>query len=249
MAYRPVPSEHPLKGLLIVVNYDQELEIARFLDTLGKEPHGLEVIVVDDGSKDRSPSIAEQFGYRVIRHSTNLGVGAAIRTGIQHALALNTYDYAVIMSSNGKMRPNEIRRVIAPILQEQADYVQGSRFSEKGRALALSRFRSAAIPAYSLLASALLRRRFTDITCGFRAYRLWLFRDPRVNLNQSWLEHYEAELYIHYYACRLGARIVEVPVTIDYSHLAPGRKSKMVPLVSWWSLLRPFLLLAAGLRR
>jgi dolichol-phosphate mannosyltransferase len=238
-----------MKGILIVVNYDQELEIARFLDALGTVHHDLEVIVVDDGSKDRSPDIAEQFGYRVVRHSTNLGVGAAIRTGIQHALGLGTYDYAVIMSSNGKMHPNEIGRVITPILEGQADYVQGSRFSEKGRALALSRFRSAAIPIYSLFASALLRRRFTDITCGFRAYRLWLFNDPRVNLNQSWLEHYEAELYIHYYACRLGARIVEVPVTIDYSHLAPGRKSKMVPLVSWWSLLRPFLLLAAGLRR
>ena len=170
MAYRPVPSEHPLKGILIVVNYDQELEIARFLDTLGKEAHGLEVIVVDDGSKDRSPDIAEELGYRVIRHSSNLGVGAAIRTGIQHALALGTCDYAVIMSSNGKMRPNEIGRVIAPILEEKADYVQGSRFSAKGRALALSRFRSAAIPAYSLFSrhgSAGVR----GYTCGFRAYR------------------------------------------------------------------------------
>jgi dolichol-phosphate mannosyltransferase len=238
-----------MRGMLVVVNYDQELEIARFLNDLMKVRHGLDVILVDDGSKDCSPAIAEELGFQVIRHAENLGVGAAIRTGIQHAVALRVYDYVVIMSSNGKMRPNEIGRVIAPILAGQADYVQGSRFSEKGRALALSRFRSAAIPLYSLFASALLRRRFTDITCGFRAYRLWLLNDPRVNLNQSWLEHYEAELYIHYYACRLHARIVEVPVTIDYSQLAPGRQSKMVPLVSWWSLLRPFLLLAVGLRR
>ncbi|MGN6391442.1 MAG: hypothetical protein ACTHM9_04205, partial [Gemmatimonadales bacterium] len=97
--------------------------------------------------------------------------------------------------------------------------------------------------------SVVLGRRFTDITCGFRAYRLWIVRDPRVNLRQSWLNRYELELYIHYYACRLGARIVEVPVTIDYSHLAPGRKSKMRPLVSWWSILRPFLLLGTGLKR
>ena len=110
-------------------------------------------------------------------------------------------------------------------------------------------FRSAAIPAYSLLASALLGRRFTDITCGFRAYRLWILRHPEVNLQQDWLDRYEAELYIHYYVCRLDARIVEVPVTIDYSHLSAGRKSKMKPVSGWWSLLRPILLLRAGLRR
>jgi dolichol-phosphate mannosyltransferase len=139
--------------------------------------------------------------------------------------------------------------VVAPIVEDRADYVQGSRFSRTGRAIALSLFRSTAIPAYSLLASALLRRRFTDITCGFRAYRLWLCRHPCVNLDQSWLDHYEAELYIHYYACKLGARIVEVPVTIDYSHLATGRKTKMRPVTGWWSLLRPLLLLSTGLKR
>jgi len=235
-------------GLLVVVNYDQELEIGRFLESLARTDHDLDVIIVDDGSKDRSPDIAEDLGYRVIRHPVNRGVGAAIRTGIQHALK-GAYEYVVIMSSNGKMRASEISTVIAPIVEDRADYVQGSRFSEKGRAVALSRFRTTAIPLYSLLASALLRKRFTDITCGFRAYRLWLLRDARLNLDQDWLDHYEAELYIHYYACYLGARIVEVAVTIDYSHLAPSRKSKMVPFVGWWSLLRPLLLLTARLKK
>ena len=238
-----------MTGLLIVVNYEQELEIGRFLDDLSRVDHGLDIVIVDDGSRDRSPAIATERGYAVLRHATNRGVGAAIRTGIAHALAKGGHEFVVIMSSNGKMRPAEISTVIAPILEDRADYVQGSRFSTGGRALALSMFRSAAIPAYSLFASALLGRRFTDITCGFRAYRLWIVRHPAVNLQQDWLDRYEAELYIHYYACRLGARIVEVPVTIDYSHLSAGRKSKMKPVSGWWSLLRPILLLRAGLRR
>jgi dolichol-phosphate mannosyltransferase len=238
-----------MKGIIIVVNFDQELEIGRFLESLTDSNPGLDVVVVDDGSRDSSPSIAEALGYRVIRHGANWGVGAGIRTGIRHALASGVYEYVVILSSNGKMHADEIPAVIQPILDNRADYVQGTRFAKEGRALALSPFRSAAIPAYSLLASAILRQRFTDITCGFRAYRLWLFRDSRVDLDQSWLNRYEAELYIHYYACRLGARIVEIPVTIDYSHLAPRRRSKMVPFLSWWSILRPFLLLSTGLKR
>jgi dolichol-phosphate mannosyltransferase len=235
-------------GLLIVVNYEQEREIVQFLQKLARVEHGLDVILVDDGSKDESPQLAESLGYAVIRHPNNLGVGAAIRSGIRHALA-GSYEFVVIMSSNGKMQPAELPVVLGPIVEQRADYVQGTRFAKQGKALALSAFRSAAIPAYSVLASALLRRRFTDITCGFRAYRLWLCRHPRVNLDQSWLNRYEAELYLHYYACKLGARIVEVPVTIDYSHLAPDRKTKIVPVVGWWSLLRPIILLSLGLKR
>jgi dolichol-phosphate mannosyltransferase len=236
-------------GLIIVVNYDQELEIGRFLRSLAAIQHGLDVVVVDDGSQDRSPAIAEELGFRVMRHARNRGVGAAIRTGIRHALEREVYEYVVIMSSNGKMRAAELPIVIGPILAGDADYVQGTRFSQEGRAIALSTFRSTAIPLYSVLASAILRRRFTDITCGFRAYRLWLCRHTLVNLEQSWLDRYETELYLHYYACRLGARIVEVPITIDYSHLPSGRKTKMKPFTGWWSLLRPFLLLSSGIKR
>jgi dolichol-phosphate mannosyltransferase len=237
-----------MNGLIIVVNYEQELEIRPFLTRLREWNPGLQVVVVDDASRDRSPDMAEELGFRVIRRAENRGVGAAIRTGIQHARSAGDYEFVVIMSSNGKMRPEELPRVIAPIVAGRADYVQGSRFAAEGRSLQLSTFRALAIPAYSLLASAVLRRRFTDITCGFRAYRLALFDDPRVRLDQNWLDRYEAELYIHYYACRLGLRIVEVSVTIDYSHLAPGRKSKIRPGSGWWSLFRPLFLLALGRR-
>ncbi len=238
-----------MRGLLIVVNFEQEQEIGRFLKRLAQSSHGLDVVVVDDGSKDASPQIASQAGYRVLAHPVNLGVGAAIRTGIEHALSEGGYEFVVIMSSNGKMHPEELDRVVRPIVEGRCDYVQGSRFMKDGRVLALSRFRGLAIPLYSAAASLVLGRAFTDVTCGFRAYRLWIVRDARVNLRQEWLNRYELELYVLYHACLAGARIIEVPVTIDYSHLAPDRKSKMTPVVSWWSILRPFLLLGLRLKK
>lgn len=238
-----------MNGLLVVVNYNQELEIGRFLDDLDRHNPGLEVLVVDDGSSDRSPDLVVGRGLRVIRHQHNRGVGAAIRTGIRHAQTERRYEYVLIMSSNGKMRPDEIDRVVAPIVEGRADYVQGSRFLFGGHSPGLSPFRRMAIPVFSGFASAVLGRRFSDITCGFRAYRLSLFEDPRIDIEQGWLDQYEAELYIHYYACRLGLRMIEVPVTIDYSHLAPDRRSKMRPFAGWWSMIRPLLLLWTGLRR
>ena len=238
-----------MKGLLIVVNYEQELEISRFLQRLEESQCGLEMVLVDDGSRDRSPEIAVERGLRVLRHDKNLGVGASIRTGIKFARAEGRFDYVLIMSSNGKMYPEETQRVINPIVEGRADYVQGSRFLAGGQSPSLSGFRSMAIPLYSKLASILLGKSFTDITCGYRAYTLRIFDDQRVNLDQDWLNRYEAELYIHFYACKLGLRMVEVPVTIDYSHLAPGRKTKMRPLSGWWSLARPLVLLRLGIHR
>ncbi len=237
-----------MKGLIIVVNFEQEREIAAFLTRLTRSNPGLDVIVVDDGSRDSSPKIADEMGYEVIRHRQNFGVGAAIRTGIAHAREARSYDFVVVMSSNGKMHPEELPRVVDPILSGKADYVQGSRFLRGGRALELSTFRTAAIPAYSAIASALLGSRFTDVTCGFRAYVLSMFDDPDVNLDQTWLNRYEAEYYIHYYATRKGLRVIEVPVTIDYSHLEPDRKSKIKPFAGWWSIFRPFFLLKLGLK-
>jgi dolichol-phosphate mannosyltransferase len=238
-----------MKGLVVVVNFDQEKEIRRFLEQLKNHANELDVVVVDDGSTDRSPEIAEELGYHLLRHPRNCGVGAAIRTGIDYARVSKRFDFVVIMSSNGKMRAEDIPAVVAPIVAGTADYVQGSRFMAGGHVLRLSVFRRAAIPLYSALSSLLLRKSFSDITCGFRAYRLSLFDNAVVNLNQPWLDQYEAELYIHYYACRSGLRMLEVPVTIDYSHLAPGRESKMKAGAGWWSLFRPFFMLTLGLKR
>ena len=101
-----------MTGLLIIVNYEQELEIGQFLERLKRAPCELETVLVDDASRDRSPDIARAHGLRVLRHERNLGVGASIRTGIKFARAEGRFDYVLIMSSNGKMHPEEIGRVM-----------------------------------------------------------------------------------------------------------------------------------------
>ena len=178
-----------------------------------------------------------------------MGIGAAIRTGLNKGIA-EGYEFAVIMSSNGKMRVTDLPAVIAPLTSGRADYAQGSRFLREGTSIDLSRFRRLMIPVFTLLANSVLGRTFSDMTCGFRAYRLDLFRKhAEVNLEQEWLNRYELEFYIHFWACRLQQRIEEVPVTIDYSHLEKGRKSKIVPIIGWWSMARPFVFLTLRIKR
>jgi dolichol-phosphate mannosyltransferase len=237
-----------MKGLLVIANYNQEIEIGRLLDRAATCYPIADTVVVDDGSTDGSPLIAESKGFRVLRHEKNRGIGAGIRTGIRFAQA-SGYDYVVISSSNGKIQPEEIHIVTGPLLAGEADYVQGSRFLRHKDGETVPLFRRISIPIFTLLASIALRRRFTDITCGFRAYKLDLFDNPKVNLDQEWLDRYEMEYYIHFWACRLGVRIKEVPVEIVYAHLEKHRRSKIKPFVGWWSMIRPFVYLTLHIKR
>lgn len=235
------------KGLLIVANYNQMAEIGSVLERCEKHFPKHNTLVVDDGSTDGSCEYAQEQGFRVIRHERNMGIGAGIRTGIDFAMA-NGYSWVLISSSNGKIRPEDFKTVYSPLIEGEADYVTGSRFARGGSSPGLTPFRRFAIPIFSLATYPFLGKRFSDITCGFRAYSLDLFKNTKCNIHQEWLNRYELEYYIHYWACRLGVRIKEVPVMIPYTHLAKGRKSKIRPFVGWWSMIRPFVYLRLGLR-
>ena len=201
--------------------------------------------VVDDGSTDDGAELAEAAGGRVIRLGTNRGIGAAIRTGLDAARDAGC-DIAVVMAANGKDRPEEIPLLLARI-EAGYDYVQGSRFLSGGRSVNLPLVRGLLIHGFTLMFRILTGFRGTDVTNGFRAYRLSLLDDPRVRVHQSWLDRYELEYYIHWKAITLGYRVVEVPVSKTY----PARRknySKIRPIVDWWHMVRPALLLALHLR-
>ncbi len=237
-----------LKGLVIVANFNQVVEIGNVLSRLEKNWPQNDCVVVDDGSSDGSREVAKKMGFVTLEHDKNRGIGAAIRTGIRYAQK-NGYDFVVISSSNGKIQPEEIKIVAGPVIKGVADYITGSRFMNDGSSPGLPLFRKLAIPMVSIFSSVVLGRRFTDITCGFRAYKLSIFNDPKMNIDQDWLDHYELEYYIHYWACKQDIRIMEVPVNIVYKHLKKGRKSKIKPFVGWWSMLRPFVFLVLGIKK
>ena len=200
-----------------------------------------ETIVVDDGSDDGGPDLARAAGARVITQERRRGVGAAIRTGIEAARA-NGHSVVVVLAANGKDDPAEAPRLLDK-LGEGYDYVQGSRFlREGGASVRLPRGRGFMIRAYSLLFRILSGFAATDITNGFRAYRLSLLDDPRIRIDQSWLDRYELEYYLQWKAITLGYRVVEVGVSKTYPK-GGGNYSKIRRVVDWWSIVRPTLLL------
>jgi dolichol-phosphate mannosyltransferase len=98
------------------------------------------------------------------------------------------------------------------------------------------------------IVSLAARKRVTESTNGFRAFRTALLRDPRVDWRQPWLDRYELEPYLLIKAIRLGYRHMEVPVTKIYPRSEEGY-TKMRPFVDWWSIIRPVVYLGLGLRK
>ena len=195
--------------------YNEEAQIAWVLERF--EPLLVdgtidELVAVDDGSTDRTPALLGACAHcTVISHPARRGIGIAIRSAYRYALD-HDYDVFVIMAGNGKDDPAQVPVVLAPVLRDEADYVQGSRFAKGGHSSGLPAHRNLAIRVFTLTFSILVGRRFTDCTNGFRAYRTSILRDERLDWTQDWLNSYELEYYIHYRAIQLGYRIDEVPV-------------------------------------
>lgn len=227
--------------------YNEERTIG---DVLARFEPGVvdEVVVLDDGSTDRTPEIVARAGVTCLRHETRRGVGAAIKTVVRYARERG-YDVNVPMAGNGKDDPREIPRLLAPILEGGYDYVQGSRYLPGGNAVRQPAQRTLLIHLLALTYRGLTGFPSTDPSNGFRAYRLALFDDPRINLWQDWLDGYELEHYLNYRVLTLGYKAIEVPVSKIYPAGRRVRYSHVRPVVDWWHSVRPILFLALRLRK
>ncbi len=211
------------------------------------EKREYDILFVDDGSTDGSYEYLKTKDYYLIRHEQNQGIGCGIREAIDYGRK-NDYKIIVIMAANGKMLPHHIERMVAPIIEQDYDYVQGSRNLSGGESPNLPLFRKVMINLFTKIVNLFTGYKGTDITCGYRAYKLSPFDDRRFNLDQEWLNRYEMEYYIHYNFIKGGYRMTEVPITMAY----PGEKknySKIKPFIGWWSMIRPWLFLIFKIKK
>ncbi len=238
-----------LRDTLVAVVAYNEGEKLKGLVKKFPAPSDYRLVFIDDGSTDGSAEWLKSTGYHVIRHEQNKGIGASTRTAIEYGRNRGL-QAIVIMAGNGTMPPEEIPRLVEPILCDQADYAQGSRYPAGGPSLNLPFLRNMAIKFFTRLVNLLLGVKSTDIAYGFRAYRLNLFDNPDINLNQDWLDRHEMEYYIHYKAVKNGYRLVEVPVSMPYpEEKSEYSKIRPRPRRGWWSMLRLLIFLRLGIKK
>ena len=203
-----------LKTLVTVLTFNEGEKLQKLYADFPKE-HDYDILFVNDGSTDSTGQFLKDNNLRYVNHNKNLGVGAGIRTATAYAKEHN-YNAIVIMAGNGKMIPSEIDRLLLPIQNNSADYVQGSRYLDGGDAPHLPAFRNIAIKMFTAITNLILGFKGSDITCGFRAYNLSIFDNEQIDIHQDWLGQYEMEYYIHFKVIKAGFRVVEVPVSMVY---------------------------------
>lgn len=209
-------------------------------------PFVKEVVAVSDASDDGSDEDAKANGATVLRHERTLGVGAAIRTGLKYGLEKG-YDVLVVMAGNDKDDPAEIPKLVAPVLERGVDYVQGSRYAKGGEYGRMPLHRAVLTRAYPWLVRLVTGFPITDATNGFRAMTPHFLRDPRVNMDQDWLDRGELEYYLQLKALTLGFKVEEVPVRKVYPDLSAYKNyTKIRPVYDWVRNLRPIFWLTVG---
>lgn len=154
--------------LVIVPAHNEQDSLPRTLDEIRLRAPQVDVLVVDDGSRDGTREAARGRGVPVVSHPVNLGVGGALQTGFRWAVGRG-YDVGVQLDADGQHDPSCLAALLEPVLAGDCDVCIGSRYvSRTGyRAPAARRL---GMVVFSNLVSAILHQRITDTTSGFRAY-------------------------------------------------------------------------------
>jgi glycosyltransferase involved in cell wall biosynthesis len=153
--------------LAIVPALNEELNIGRVVDELRAFDAAIEVVVVSDGSVDRTAAVAAEHGAHVIQLPFNLGIGGAVQTGFRYAWE-HGYEFAVRCDGDGQHDPAELPKVLAPVLADEADICVGSRFTGAD-GYRSSTTRRIGIRLLAWIVSAIARQKVTDTTSGFQA--------------------------------------------------------------------------------
>lgn len=127
------------------------------------------VVVVDDGSTDRTGDLAREAGAVVVRHEQPRGVGAAFRSGVQKSTELGA-DIVVTIDADGQFDPADIPTLIQPILNGEADFVTASRFVDPALVPDMPAVKRWGNDFMARWISRIVKQRFHDVSCGFRAY-------------------------------------------------------------------------------
>lgn len=153
------------KVIAVIPAYNEEKNIAKVVKEV--KNYVDRVVVVDDGSKDKTSFLSQSQGAEVIRHLINRGQGAALETGNQYALKKGA-DIIVHFDADGQFLAKEIQEIVEPIKRNEADVVFGSRFLKKKSKIPWFKER-VIIPLARLVNKLFFHISLTDPQSGFRA--------------------------------------------------------------------------------
>jgi len=225
------------KEIMVIIPAYNEAENLREL--LKKIPHNVKgknvgVLVVDDGSSDNTKEIVHQAGYLVAQNKINRGQGAASRLGYD-VLLRNNIQIGVTMDADNQHLPEDIEKLVTPVLNDKYDLVIGSRIL--GESSKNSMMRNAGIYFFTMAINFITGLRLTDCSSGFKAFNV--NKMSLLNLREEQFQ--SAEVIVE--AAKKGLRIGEAPITIVKRKHGTSKKGRDIKyglffaktvLKSWW---------------
>jgi glycosyltransferase involved in cell wall biosynthesis len=195
---------------VIIPVFNEEVTIGdvvtRTKTTLEKLGVTYEVLVVDDGSYDRSAEIAQEQKANVLREC-HKGKGFALRCGFSHAKG----DLVVTLDADGSHKPEEIPLVLKSLMDDRNDFVVGSRFANsEDNKTKIPKINRAGNKLFNTMTGYLTGLKITDSQSGFRAIRSSLIKRMKLGSHG-----YEVESEMLVKALRMGARVAEIPISFD----------------------------------
>jgi hypothetical protein len=227
--YRKKHGPHDASLYVVIPAYNEADNIEAVLARIPSEVLGLRVrpLVVVDGATDATQQVVERMNHAAVGYTVNRGGGAALKAGYEIALE-DDAEIVVTLDADGQHSPEEISRLVAPILDGTADLVNGSRVL--GTYEKDSQVRAAGVVIFNWLISALTLTHITDCSNAFRAIRVSEL--GKLQLRQS--QFHSSEMLIE--ALKRGLRVIEVPITI--SRRASGESKKGMSLTYGWGFAR-----------
>jgi dolichol-phosphate mannosyltransferase len=228
--YPEMPTEQPDVTVLVPA-LDEEDTIGEVVDRLLALPLSIQVIVVNDGSKDRTGEILSSYGDKitVLTNAERGGKGAAIRQGLPHAVG----KAVIVQDADLEYAPEEIPKLVEPILNEQAKVVYGTRFSQGlhpdmafANKLVNRMLRAEVFVLYG--------QKLSDEATCYKAFDTELLK--KMNLE---CVRFEFCPEVTAKSCRLGEKIKEIPITYTPRSKAAGKKIRWTDAPdAFWTLFK-----------
>ena len=227
--YRRKHGTHDASIYVVIPAYNEADNIEAVLARVPSEVCGLQVrpLVVVDGASDTTQQVVERMNHAAVAYTVNRGGGSALKAGYEIALE-DDAEIVVTLDGDGQHRPEEIARLVGPIVAGTADLVNGSRVL--GTYEKDSRVRALGVVLFNWLVSALTLTHITDCSNAFRAIRVSEL--AKLQLRQS--QFHTSELLIE--ALKRGLRVIEVPITI--TRRTSGESKKGMTLTYGWGFAR-----------
>ena len=220
---------------VVVPAYNEERTLGAVIRKLVQLPSLLEIVVVDDCSKDRTGEIARQFSeeyplVKVVRHEVNSGKTEALKTGFQHT----TGEIVIVQDADLEYDPTEIPSLIQPIVDGFADVVYGSRFLVRKTSRVLYFYHYLANRALTFVSNLFTNINLTDVETGYKALRGDIIRNMIITS-----EGFGFEIEVTAKVAKLNCSIYEAPISYYGRTYEEGKKIGIWDgIAAFWYIIR-----------